>query len=80
MAITQPGPNKPIQTPETVTEDIVLDKTEVGFKNKMGRTRYGKKITPSMLAFAKFQVEIVTPVVAAAAAAAFLSPANWHTT
>ena len=26
------------------------------------------------------KVEMVTPVVAAAAAAAFLSPANWHTT
>ena len=34
------------------------------------------KLTPSMLALLAAKVEMVTPVVAAAAAAAFLSPAN----
>ena len=34
------------------------------------------KLTPSMLLFEAAKVEMVTPVVAAAAAAAFLSPAN----
>ena len=37
------------------------------------------KLTPSMLLFVAEKVEMVTPVVAAAAAAAFLSPANRHT-
>ena len=36
--------------------------------------------TVSMPTAAAVQVETVTPVVAAAAAAAFLSPANWQTT
>ena len=39
------------------------------------------KLTPSMLLFeVSANVEMVTLVVAAAAAAAFLSPANWHRT
>ena len=38
------------------------------------------KLTPSMFTFAAVNVEIVTPVVAAAALGAFLSPKNWHVT
>ena len=38
------------------------------------------KLTPSMFTFAAVNVEIVTPVVAAAAVGAFLSPKNWHVT
>ena len=44
--------------------------------NKAGNST---KLTPSMLLLLASNVETVTPVVAAAAAAAFLSPANWHT-
>ena len=38
------------------------------------------RLTPSMIPFAAVYVEIVTLLVAAAAAAVFLSPANWQTT
>ena len=38
------------------------------------------KLTPSMFVFSAVNVEIETPVVAAAAAAAFFNPANGQTT
>ena len=62
----------------------LLDSTmegEVSAAVKLAAVIAGKatKFTPSMFATGpSFQVEMVTPVVAAAAAAAFFSPANLH--
>ena len=62
-----------------VAPATLLDSTMEGKVSAAVKTA-GKvtEFTPSMFAGAAVQVEMATPVVAAAAAAAFFSPANLH--